>query len=317
MVVFQHLIPADESLFFSRNDENDLRLGDIVFRKSDDYADAQVVLVGCPQDEGVRRNLGRTGARRAPAEVRRALYRFPVSEAHENLRLFDAGDVRIATTLEETHERLFESVQEMLAGGKDVVVIGGGNDISYPDCRALADFAPRPLVLNVDRHLDVRIDNQRNSGTPYRQLIEEDIICPTMFHEVGINTFANSSAYMRYVEEKGANIHFLGDIRDAGVARVIRKIVDESDAQGIFFGIDIDVVRAVEAPGVSDPGPMGLTARELCEIADVAAMQSRVRLIEITEVNPDFDRDGITSKLAANFIMRALADETKDQRNRA
>ena len=54
---------------------------------------------------------------------------------------------------------------------------------------------------------------------------------------------------------------------------------------------------------------MGLTAREVCEIADVAASDPRTRIIEITEVNPDYDRDGITSKLAANIIVRALARE--------
>jgi arginase family enzyme len=29
------------------------------------------------------------------------------------------------------------------------------------------------LALNVDAHFDVRADSPRNSGTPYRQLLEE------------------------------------------------------------------------------------------------------------------------------------------------
>ena len=69
------------------------------------------------------------------------------------------------------------------------------------------------------------------------------------------------------------------------------------------------MVHAAEAPGVSDPSPMGLTAKEVCEIADVAARDPRTRILEISEVNPAFDRDGITAKLAANIIMRALAQE--------
>ncbi len=32
-------------------------------------------------------------------------------------------------------------------------------------------------------------------------------------------------------------------------------------------------------------------------------------MIELTEVHPKFDRDGVTAKLAANIIMRALAEE--------
>ncbi len=282
-------------------------MGDVVVTEPRAYPDSHVVLLGCPQDEGVRRNRGRTGARLAPVEIRRALYRYPVTEAHATLYMMDVGDLKIAETLEETHEYLYETVLGFLRDGKKVIVLGGGNDISYPDCRALSAATDSPQVINIDRHLDVRIDERCSSGTPYRQLLEEGIIAPEDFHEVGINSFANSPKYLEYVESAGAHIHYLGDLRSVGVGSTLGPIVAESGADGLFFGFDLDVVRAVDAPGVSDPGPMGLTAREVCEIADVAAGDPRTRIIEITEVNPEYDRDGITCKLAANIIMRALA----------
>jgi len=37
-------------------------------------------------------------------------------------------------------------------------------------------FGPeRWIGVNIDSHLDVRIAEQRNSGTPYRQLLEEKL----------------------------------------------------------------------------------------------------------------------------------------------
>ncbi|MCP4900671.1 MAG: formimidoylglutamase [bacterium] len=304
------LVPASEDVFYSRNDPNDLRFGDVAERTLSAYGVCEIVVVGCPQDEGVRRNRGRPGARLAPTRIRRALYRYAVSEVHEHLRMLDLGDVRVDRELELIHQGLLRVVRHCLADGKKVVVLGGGNDISYPDCQALSSVVEHPLVVNIDRHLDVRADEARNSGTPYRQLLEEGAIRPSDFHEVGINTFANSPTYLRYVEEKGAHVHCLSDVRDAGVGKTVREIVDSSTTDGIFFGFDLDVVRAVEAPGVSDPSPMGLTAREVCEIADVAASDPRTRIVEITEVNPEFDLDEVTSRLAANIIVRALADGT-------
>ena len=282
-------------------------MGDLVRRDPGDYDAVGVVLVGCPQDEGVRRNRGRPGAAEAPAEIRRALYRYPVTEFHQGLRLLDLGDIRIDGELEAVHDRLHAVMRQVLRDGKKAVVLGGGNDISYPDVSALAVEASPVLAFNVDRHLDVRADTPRNSGTPYRQLLEEGHLDPKHFHEVGTNSFANSVEYLQYVERLGAGVHYLGDLRTAGVGATVRGLVARSDAAGIFFGFDLDAVRAVEAPGVSDPGPMGLTAREVCEIADVAAADPRTRIVEITEVNPRHDRDGITCKLAANFLMRALA----------
>lgn len=307
MTALAHLAPVGDDVFYSRRDPNDVRFGDIVLRDPQAYPYSQVVILGCPQDEGVRRNRGRAGSRRAPTEIRRALYRYPVSGAHEYLKLIDVGNLRIGETLEETHEWLYETLRGLLQGGKKIIVLGGGNDISYPDCRALCATISLPLVFNIDRHLDVRIDTPRNSGTPYRQLLEEGAIMPSMFYEVGINSYANSPKYLKYVQDVGAHIYYLGDLRGVGAGSAVRSIVSSSRADGIFFGFDLDVVRAVEAPGVSDPSPMGLTAREVCEIADVAASDPRTRIIEITEVNPEYDRDGITSKLAANIIVRALA----------
>jgi formiminoglutamase len=188
-----------------------------------------------------------------------------------------------------------------------VVVLGGGNDISYPDCSALAKEVPALLALNIDRHLDLRADPVRNSGTPYRQLLEEGFIKPEAFHEVGINSYANSMAYRRYAEALGVGIHYLAELRERGAGATVRAILAASGADGIFFGFDLDVVAAAEAPGVSDPSPMGLSAKEVCAIADVAAGDPRTRVVEISEVNPVYDRDGITSKLAANVVMRALA----------
>lgn len=111
----------------------------------------------------------------------------------------------------------------------------------------------------------------------------------------------------RLTSPKGKNwaeIHFCSSADIQGTL-VFSKVLGHHAT--CFFGFDLDVVRAVEAPGMSDPSPMGLTAREVCEIADMAAADPRTRIIEVTDVNPDYDQDGITCKLAANIVMRAPA----------
>lgn len=51
---------------------------------------AAICFVGYASDEGVRRNLGRTGAAAGPAELRRRMAPLP---AVEGVALLDAGDV--------------------------------------------------------------------------------------------------------------------------------------------------------------------------------------------------------------------------------
>src|SRR5215213_2661844 len=62
-------------LFLSQRDPNDPRLAELVSTDHNEYAAADIVILGCPQDEGVRRNNGRVGAADAPAAIRKEFYR--------------------------------------------------------------------------------------------------------------------------------------------------------------------------------------------------------------------------------------------------
>jgi formiminoglutamase len=304
--VLNMTVKTDEELFYSRRDLHDVRMGEFV-RRSDEYYDsADVVILGCPQDMGVRRNRGRSGAGGGPHELRRELYKFPVQEATARRAVFDIGDVPVKETLEETHEILSKIAYEILKAGKDLIVLGGGNDISYPDCKALSRISDELLVFNIDSHFDVRADSEPNSGTPYRQLLEEKYIHPPKFFEVANKRLVNSPVYESYLLEKGVNIHSLGELRERGIEEIFDELLNNNRADSIFWGFDLDSVRAVDAPGVSAPYPVGLTAEEICTIAGIAGRDGRSRVLEITELNPEYDIDNRTAKLAAMIIMNYL-----------
>ena len=308
--------PADSALLFSRGDQSDPRFGERVGREPGGHAGATVVILGCPQDEGVRRNKGRPGAAQGPAEIRRALYRMTVNgieliaamgRSHDACWLHDAGDVIPQGTLEETHAAHERAVAQLLADGKRVIVLGGGNDISYPDCAALAKHSGDVLAFNIDAHFDVRPDQPRNSGTPYRQLLDEGLLQGPRFFELGSQAFCTAAAHAQYLKEKRAHVVPLDALRARGAARVVRRALREADqAKAVFWGFDLDVVNASEAPGVSAPNPLGLSGAELCELAALAGAEPRTRIVEFSEVNPAFDVDGRTARLAAAAVWHYL-----------
>ncbi|HTH50350.1 MAG TPA: formimidoylglutamase, partial [Pyrinomonadaceae bacterium] len=195
----------DPELFFSRQDRNDPRMGEIVRTNTDDYASSEIVIIGCPQDEGVRRNLGRVGAADAPRAIREQFYK--LTPFNIRRRIFDLGDVVMTGTLEETHDTLTEVVKQVLRDNKRAIVLGGGNDISYADGRAVAEvFGVNSWIgVNIDSHLDVRVAEERNSGTPYRQLLEEGHLLPQYFYEVGYQTHFCSPIYYEYIRDLGVN----------------------------------------------------------------------------------------------------------------
>jgi formiminoglutamase len=293
-------------LLFQRGDGNDPRLGELVFAAPGDYAQATVVLLGCPQDEGVRRNGGRVGAALAPDAIRRFFYRLTTYQV-EHIRLFDLGNLIVQSTLEQTHQRQRQLVRQIIADGKTLIMLGGGNDLSYPDCAGLADAAAPVLAFNVDAHFDVRADAVGNSGTPYRQLLEEGVLEPTNFYEIGSQPFANSAAYARYLHDKDVSVIPLAQLRAGGLTDTFERILRERTPAAVFWGLDMDSVRAADAPGVSAPNPLGLSGEEFCAVAAVAGRWPKTRLLEISEVNPVYDIDNRTSRLAAVALWSFLA----------
>ncbi len=301
--IFDLTTRPDTRLLFSRNDPNDPRLGDVARTEPSDYAAADVVIVGCPQDEGVRRNGGRAGAAEAPDAIRQQFYRLTTFNIRK--RIFDLGDIVIDGDLETIHERHFKVLKQLLEDKKRVIVLGGGNDISYPDGCAMADvFGPDWWIgVNIDAHLDVRLADERNSGTPYRQLLDEGHLRPGYFYEAGYQSHLASPVYYEYIRERGVNRISLELLRSRTEAdlelkeSIKQKFIGHSSSLNTFFGFDLDAVRMADAPGTSAPSPLGLRAGEFIQLVKYAASLANTKIIEFSEVNPRFDIDNRTAKL--------------------
>jgi formiminoglutamase len=298
----------DSAEIYRRDDPHDQRLGDLIQTDPAAYPAARVVLLGFPYDEGVRRNRGRPGAAQAPAAIRQALYRMSSGMLAPSA-LFDLGDSIGGPTLEAGHATHQAVVEGVLRDGKRLIVLGGGNDVAYPDAAGLAAVAGAMLAFNIDAHFDVRADTPRNSGTPYRQLLDEGLLAPACFYQLGSQPYANSPVYTRYLHEHGVRVVPMAELRAAGIAATLKTILAQHHERAIFWGFDLDVVRAADAPGVSAPNALGMEGEEFCRLAAIAGADRRTRLIEFSELNPAYDLDGRTSRLAAAAIWHALMAE--------
>jgi formiminoglutamase len=307
--------PVDPALFFSKNDPLDPRMGDLVERDPARFpGEARAVLIGVPQDIGVARNGGRVGAAEAPNAIRAMLYRlapFDVTLGRSIPRgfLFDMGNIRCDGELEEIHDRLTEAVREVCEAGLIPIVLGGGHDITYAAASGV-HAAHGPLgLLNFDAHLDVRPPvPERNSGTSFRMLIDEGKLLPGNFVEFGIQSFANAEAHVRWLLEKGGRIITLDEVRARGFTTSLGTayLIAGSGVAHVYGTLDIDGVSAASAPGVSAAMPDGFSASELLATARLLGRRSSTAALDIVEVNPRYDRDNITAKLAAHAVMQML-----------
>jgi formiminoglutamase len=312
---FQHLSPADEKLFFRKNDRNDVRLGELVPQTK--YEQAGIVIIGCPQDEGVRRSGRRVGAASAPDAIREEFYRLTPFGIHH--RICDLGNVAFDSSLETTHDNLSAVVKKVLQDGKKIIVLGGGNDISYPDGRAMSEvFGARNwLGVNTGPAFDVCTSEVRSCATTYRQLLDEKLIRPNYLYQIAYQPHLVSPVYYRFLQNMGVNMVSVDQLRsretaDLELRELMRqKFVHHSQSLTAFFAFDIHAVRSSDAPGSSAPNPIGLRSGEFLNLVQFAAKLINTKLIEFTEVNPNFDVDGRTAKLVAVGMHRFCSSQPK------
>lgn len=312
------LSDAPDSVFFSRNDESDPRMGDIVKRQKENFsAGVRIGIVGVPEDEGIRRNRGRVGAKEGPNEIRRAFYKctpFALSKSKQvsDLSIFDFGNVKTGATLEETHQRAQTVVEMLIANNILPIVLGGGHDTTYPSFLAFAKNAASAGAINIDTHLCFRKpDPHRNNGTAFRQILDltHSPLTAMNYVQIGAQSFANAKEHYEELTDRGATVFTLDEVRKERMEKILDLAYEiaSNSTERLYVSFDVDSVQGSEAPGVSASYPTGLKADDILKAAHFAGARQKTKAIDIVEVNPKYDFDGRTSKLAAFIIMYFLA----------
>lgn len=308
---FKALQSVDEKIFYKKNDRNDVRLGEIVPQTK--YDDANIVIVGCPQDEGVKLSGGREGSALAPDAIRKQFYE--LTSFGISVKVCDLGNVIFNNSLAETHDLLKQVIEAVLKDGKKLIILGGGNDISYSSCKAMADTfgAENWMGVNTDSKFAVRVDEPNGSESFCRRILEEKLIQPRYLYEIGYQSHFTSPVYYRYLQDLGVNLSSLEQIRsretaDLELREMMRqKFVHHSKTLTTFFGFSLSVVRSADAPGTNTTSPLGLRAGEFIILVKYAASLSNTKIIQFTDVNPNFDIDARTTKLVAIAMHRCCS----------
>jgi len=286
------------------------------------------VMLGFSCDEGVKRNKGRAGASGGPDSLRKALsglswqpIRYLGADASEEI--YDAGTVScVGEHMESAQELYADKLQAIITAGGFPIGLGGGHEIAWASYQGLDLAAQKQgrnldnlAVLNIDAHLDLRNPKERgSSGTPFRQIAEFRQSQNQHFHYccLGVNPTANTRALFDYAAEQ--DVYWRADVDCTeldlpAVEATLRDFLADKDE--LYLTLCLDVISAAYAPGVSAPSALGVSPnfvlrlihliRQVCE-----DLKIKLVMVDVAEMNPEFDIDGRTAKLAARLIQSVI-----------
>jgi formiminoglutamase len=254
-------------------------------------------------------SISPSGADKTPDAIREALYRYSTYHASSGIDLnsLSVQDFGCSARPSDTETTTTFAAQNG-ARAHFLTILGGDNSATYAGMMGVfGQGLGQAGIITFDAHHDLR-DGVSN-GSPIRQLVEAGVKSARIV-QIGIADFANSAEYSARARDFGITVITRSSMRRRPMSDVAAEALEiaGSGNAGIYVDVDVDVCDRSVAPGCPASVPGGLSADELREGVFLVAGDSRVRALDITEVDATADTpDQRTVRLAALCVLEAAA----------
>jgi len=297
-------------------------------------ASSRFVLLGLPEDIGVRANYGRGGAHTAwqPAlgnilNMQSNAYLTgnellilghidfeDLMEQANNINfMMDSGIVAARKLVSEIDDRVSETVKLIVRAGKIPILIGGGHNNAYGNLKGAAQGlveaekikSPRINCINCDAHSDFRPLEGRHSGNSFSYAFNEYFL--QKYAAVGLHENYISQSVLSQLQNHPGRIDFISFeeifLREkfsfqASVSRAI------DFTKNTYCGIELDMDAVQNVPS-SAKTPSGITANEARQFVSWTARNTLAAYLHIAEAAPVLSHiktDNKTGKLIAYLV---------------
>lgn len=269
---------------------------------------AKYVLLGIPEDIGVRANFGNAGTSKAWEAALGSVLNIQSNHLTKAENVILLGEIDCDTQMrqagylskEKNHyaEELGELVtqidhkvsaviKEIVEAGKFPIIIGGGHNNSYGNLRGTSEALKKPInCINFDAHTDFRSLEHRHSGNGFSYAFEKDFL--DKYFIFGLHRNYTSEAIFNSMEENSKRVKF-NLFEDISVKRKLSFSQSLKDAEDFCcnenFGIELDM-DAIQMMGSSAITPSGFSLTEARKLISYFSKNKNASYLHICEGSP-------------------------------
>ena len=294
---------------------------------------AEYIVLGIPEDIGVKANGGQGGATTAWLPFLKAFLNIQSNDflQGENILVlghFDFSDLQqlIEVNAHNPEEKIIayrhaviaidDEVEALIkiitAAGKIPIVIGGGHNNAYPlikgAAKGLFKAGVIPLAqincVNLDAHTDYRPSEGRHSGNPFRYADEDGYLqkyCAVGVHE----NYIPQNVWLDIANNPFMDLITFEDIfilEKRTFPQAVAHATDFTDENYIGLELDLDCIQQVLSAGMT---PSGLSTLHARQYVTFAATDSKIAYLHICEgatAMEDGRKDESTGKLISFIV---------------
>ena len=297
----------------------------------------RVALIGAPTDIGA----GHRGASMGPEALRVA----GIAEAlrARGVTVEDRGNLsgpmnpwqppvdgyRHLPQVVEWNRVVMQSVEAELDAGHLPVLLGGDHCLGLGSITAVSRWCRRNgktlRVVWLDAHADFNTSGVTPSGNVHGMPVSclcglgpdelthlggrAPAITPDVVRQIGIRSVDEGEK--RLVKEYGLDIYDMRYIDEVGMKRAMDEALAGIDANThVHVSFDVDFLDPGIAPGVGTTVPGGPNYREAQLVMEMIADTGRMGSLDIVELNPAFDQQNQTARLAVDLVESLFGKST-------
>lgn len=224
------------------------------------------------------------------------------------------------SAIKSINNELAELTQKFSQKRQFFVTLGGDHSSAIGTWGGIAaGIFPKTLgLLWIDAHLDSHTVETSPSGNIHgmplaalmgygdssltRVIANQPNLLPENICVLGVRSF--EPAERELLDRLKVRIYYMKEINDRGFIPVFNETIERISKNTNYYGIslDLDAISPQEAPGVGTPVAGGIETSSLFEGFEQIVTDSRFIAFEISEFNPNLDKEQKTEHVIAKLL---------------
>ncbi|MGB0891183.1 MAG: formimidoylglutamase [Flavobacteriaceae bacterium] len=291
---------------------------------------AEFVIIGVPEDIGVKMNYGNGGAQTAFIPALKSFLNTQQNKFINGKDILILGYLDYAKEVEEFNgfdrekgdylvrtidTKLSEIIKVIVKANKTPIIIGGGHNNSYGNLKGLSEGKEQAInAINLDAHTDLRRLEERHSGNGFSYAIEHNYLNKYFMFGLHENY---TPQYIFDFMHSNTNI----DYNLFEELEVYQTTTFESELQrannfieNTSFGIEIDLDCIQSFPS-SAMTPSGFTPQQTRRFVYYFGKNKNASYLHICEGAPAVMNDSIANGQVGKFISYLISDFIKAKKS--
>lgn len=319
---------------FVNKREGEVKLGETIavidedrdFFEEVENSTAKFVIIGVPEDIGVKMNGGKGGAHTSFFPAIEAFLNTQENQFITGRDVLALGYLDFLDTVEtfvpddaekgdylvkQIDKELSELIHFMVSIGKTPIVIGGGHNNAYGNIKGTSTALKQPInVINLDAHTDLRKLEHRHSGNGFSYALHDGFL--DHYFMFGLHENYTPQYIFEFIHDN-INIEYnmFEELEIYQSTTFERELIRaENFIQKKPFGVEIDLDCIQYFPS-SAMTPSGFTPQQVRKFVHHFAKNKNANYLHVCEGNPLVVNDTNASAQVGKFISYLISDFIK------